>query len=499
MTKQQSEGHTSSRPNIIVLIADDLRAASVTPRLMPFSFEFFDTHFSQCYSPSTWTLPSHASLFSGTDPTEHGITRTGDKLSTDQAVLPRRARSAGYTTALFSENPFFSGHRGFGHDIDFVNDHINYKTNKSEFSIANYVDNPTSAARAMLSRLLVGDSRMSDLVNSTYAVRKYLSNESESNMGSTHNTTRVLSHLEDYLAAQTGTNKPALSFVNLLETHNPHTVIPESARELGIEFSTEEIDGLNEPDDDHEYLFGNQKVREPFEDWEHLYQRKLSAYQTSIHRLDGLLEDFIANIGTETLSDSLLVLTGDHGELFGEEEMVGHQTSLHPAGVQVPLLVKYPDGWTERETSVNEPVNWTGLSKTLGRLVEGEVSGAASFREILVSASRNSDTESIVCAVDGPNWDIQALEQRYGEQIVSDLIKVRRVGLIQKNEMTVYESKWGSDQISERHYQLSDGERSLVDEQEGQPASTRLQQWLGDEGNVVSHDVSQRLKDLGYA
>ena len=58
------------KPDVYFLIGDCLRSANVTDRTMPFSIEAADVTATRCYSPGTWTLPSHASLYDIDTPIE---------------------------------------------------------------------------------------------------------------------------------------------------------------------------------------------------------------------------------------------------------------------------------------------------------------------------------------------------------------------------------------------------------------------------------------------
>lgn len=57
------------------------------------------------YAPGTWTLPSHASLFTGTDPEEHGLFSRGIALSKDAETLAEIYAARGYQTLFLSANP----------------------------------------------------------------------------------------------------------------------------------------------------------------------------------------------------------------------------------------------------------------------------------------------------------------------------------------------------------------------------------------------------------
>jgi arylsulfatase A-like enzyme len=63
------------------------------------------------------------------------------------------------------------------------------------------------------------------------------------------------------------------------------------------------------------------------------------------------------------LDDSLVVLTSDHGEAFGERQLFGHQVSVYQDQVHVPLLVKFP---RQREGRiVDDPVSLTDVFPTV--------------------------------------------------------------------------------------------------------------------------------------
>lgn len=61
--------------------------------------------------------------------------------------------------------------------------------------------------------------------------------------------------------------------------------------------------------------------------------------------------------------NALVVVTADHGELFGEHGMLGHGTQPWHALVHVPLIVKYPGG--ARRGTVEEPVSLIDVAPTI--------------------------------------------------------------------------------------------------------------------------------------
>ena len=79
----------SARPSIVLFVIDTLRAdavsaygapAGVTPNVDALARE--GLLYERAYAPAPWTVPSHATLFTGLDPEQHGTGLYG------QMVLP---------------------------------------------------------------------------------------------------------------------------------------------------------------------------------------------------------------------------------------------------------------------------------------------------------------------------------------------------------------------------------------------------------------------------
>lgn len=117
-------------PNVLLIILDTVRAANLgvygherptTPRLEEFASEGLT--FERALSPSPWTLPAHATLFTGRYPNELA---GGWLVPLDGArpTLAEAFRDAGYETAGFVANLFYTAResglaRGFGQYEDY--------------------------------------------------------------------------------------------------------------------------------------------------------------------------------------------------------------------------------------------------------------------------------------------------------------------------------------------------------------------------------------------
>ena len=69
----------------------------------------------------------------------------------------------------------------------------------------------------------------------------------------------------------------------------------------------------------------------------------LSLYDGEIAFIDYQLGKLFRYLKNKNLYDSsLIIVTSDHGELFGEHNYVSHRTPMYEGAVKVPLLIKFP-------------------------------------------------------------------------------------------------------------------------------------------------------------
>ena len=112
------------RPNIILISVESLRADHVgcygyqrdtTPAIDALSKEA--VVFEQAYSVTSWTLTSHASMFTGLCPTAHQVIGPKDRLGASYTTMAELLRRAGYQTAGVIGGPFLRTkhnlHQGF--------------------------------------------------------------------------------------------------------------------------------------------------------------------------------------------------------------------------------------------------------------------------------------------------------------------------------------------------------------------------------------------------
>ena len=90
--------------------------ATTTPVLAEIAEE--GVRLQDFYAASSFTLPSHMSIFTGLDPAEHGVFREEAELDRRIPTLAETLGKAGYATAAFHEGGYVSPRYGFGRGFD---------------------------------------------------------------------------------------------------------------------------------------------------------------------------------------------------------------------------------------------------------------------------------------------------------------------------------------------------------------------------------------------
>src|SRR5262249_23615263 len=70
--------------------------------------------------------------------------------------------------------------------------------------------------------------------------------------------------------------------------------------------------------------------------------------------------------------DTLVVITGDHGEMLGEHGELNHGFFIYEGALRVPLVIRVP-GAAPTARHVDAPVSLIDIAPTIVSLVEGEV------------------------------------------------------------------------------------------------------------------------------
>ena len=292
----------AERLNVIVVVLDGARAdhlscygygRETTPFLDTVARE--GVRFTHMVSTAPWTLPSHASLFTGLFATTHGATDEHRQLSRERATIAQVFKSAGYRTAAFCTNPWVSPATGFERGIDFF---------------YNQVPGRTSIARATL--------------YARHATDRVLR---RGDSGARRTNQALLRWLQEG-------GEPFFVFLHYNESHMPfHPPPPYERLFLPRDVNAARAGSVNQ--DGGKLMAGRVEMSE--EDF--LIVRAL--YDGELRYIDDRLReiaDFLAARGE--WDRTVFVVTADHGESLGEHNLLGHRLSLHDTLLRVPLLIR---------------------------------------------------------------------------------------------------------------------------------------------------------------
>jgi arylsulfatase A-like enzyme len=300
------------RPNVLLVVLDTVRADHMSlygyerptsPRLTDFAATA--TRYDRAQAAAPWTLPSHASIFTGLYPFEHGA-HTYEKSELKKkgigAVLPLSkqhltlteylADEHDYETGAVVANKVFLGRKfGVGQGFDFY-------------------DN---------------EGGMDEEIHA-----------------------RGLAWLD-------GVSKddPWFLFLNLMDAHRPYNCVehPDFPYHGPPSRSAEVMKKLHP-------LSAKRKTLPPEDQ-----QALVDMYDTALANQDlalGALFDALAERGR--LDDTLIIITADHGEFLGEHDLLEHSRDIYQGTIGVPLVVKLP-GQTEGaiDTELISHVHIAGL------------------------------------------------------------------------------------------------------------------------------------------
>ena len=331
-------------PNVLLIVLDTVRAdrlslyghfRDTTPNLKRLAER--GVRFNQARAAASWTLPSHAAMFTGRWPSELDVERRG-WLDRAYPTLAERLRDAGHATAGFVANPFFCGwesglSRGFQHYDD-------YSINPGEILRSSSVGWFLARGERRLQFLLGRDvdSGVAQDIDLDFSRKdaKEINRE-------------FLSWL-----SRNG-SRPFFAFLNFFDAHDPYLLPPGVVPRFRAEpLTIPEMVLLRD------WVRLDKSTITPD-------QAKLAidAYDECLAELDnqiGVLLDELEARGV--LDDTLLILTSDHGEQFGEHGRFGHGLSLYDEETRVPLLIVPPNRASAGRV-IDDPVSLADLPATV--------------------------------------------------------------------------------------------------------------------------------------
>lgn len=492
-------GELKDRPNVILITMDTTRAdhlscygyeRKTSPNLDNFSRE--GVLFKNAYSASPWTLPSHASIFTGMYPTRHGAHYNADsiqiahflsesqkgkkfdleklhlnsisQLSQESNTLAEILSERGYRTAGIIGGPYCRSVFGIAQGFDYYNENLFNVGRQVRFFLIYRVADLFLSLNDFFARYGYTDKRIGSEINK--AVFGWIEKNHQ---------------------------QPFFLFINYFDSHFPYLPPPSYSEFFGK--INEDVIVNRNPEGDLSYVRAEWDIilsviyrshQLTPEEKEFL----ISQYDGEIRYIDhclGLLFEKLKAL--KVYDNSLIIITSDHGESFGEHGLVLHLPALYEELLRVPLIIKYPSSSqrcrvVERQVSLVDllPTVLSSLNYPIPPGIDGEVL---------------KDSDHPIIAESYTSLAYMKFEKR-----------------LLRNLKAIYQEKekyiWASDSLHE----LYDLEKDPSEEEnlirKFQPKAEimgkRLKQWLtsfeppkaGGERMNISKSTKEELRALGY-
>lgn len=301
----------SGMPNVLLIVLDTVRSHNLsvygydrptTPSLEAFAER--SVRFKRAITSAPWTLPSHATMFTGR---WHHELSLGWNQPMDNAY-PTLAE-------VLSRQGYLTG--GFVANLDFCT--AQFGLNRG---FLHFEDWPVSLGQTILSTSLGRDISNRGSVREAVGYYDLLNRKNAGEI-----TNDFLRWMPDQ------SDRPFFAFLNYYDAHQ-----------------------LYLPPEPYDTMFGPRRTRNKFVYYTHAaeiespwtmspeeVQAELDAYDGAIAYTDAQLGRLFGELERRgVLDNTLVIVTGDHGEQFGEHDLFGHTNSLYIQTLQVPLLMSLP-------------------------------------------------------------------------------------------------------------------------------------------------------------
>lgn len=357
------------RPNVLLVILDSVRAHNcglyghdneTTPRLTEFAES--STVYENAHAPSIHSIASHASIFSGYHTEEHRIRRHESYLDPEATIWHELSAEHDYETGLFTPNVVITEASNLDESFDayvgpkretrqrFFDAGISPGDVPGDPSFGEYLRECGSSGAPLRS-----------VLNGFY-FRFVRSGESQD-----PTKERADVYVDELLEWVDDRSGPWAACLNLMDAHQPY--VPAEQHDLWGGTPLAEVrDQIPRGPNSSVFLRGHPYGQ--LSCLEALYDGCIRQADTAV----GQLVDRLAETGA--LSDTLVVVTSDHGEGFGERSrltppvrLVDHSWGISEQLTHVPLIVNTPQQGEAR--TIEEPATLTRFPSVVRAAIDG--------------------------------------------------------------------------------------------------------------------------------
>jgi arylsulfatase A-like enzyme len=446
------------RRNVLFLVLDSLRKDRISPYNGDVDFTEnigglagSSVVFDDAVAQAPWTLPSHASMFTGEYPWEHGTTHARSYFPADKETFVSLFREEGYATAAVTPNVWITPHKGMTRDFDHVENFLGKADNRLSVALSRLGTKAYHSLDAATRRVL---GRQIDRLFRLFDVDDSCKSE------------ETVREVERYLDGRgASSDEGFFLYVNLMEPHEPYRPPRRYVDKHGVD------EGASIPHRQKDVF--TQDI-----DFDEL--RKV--YDASVDYTDDLVGRIVDALRRNGLNDeTVVILLSDHGQALGEDGGFGHQFTVAEPVVNTVLTVSHPDVPAGREErpfelrSLNELVPfYAGIAPLPDDVFSDVVKGGLEF------------PENFTGYIPKERWDEYYRKYRYAKRDGEKVVK--SVGEDGEASYAAYDLGTGDETDVPSDLKTAVDGTADVSHEEGGDMS-------GDEADEA---VKRRLEDLGY-
>lgn len=325
-------------PNVVWLSIESLRADHVgcygyerdtTPELDALAKEA--TVFTRADAVTSWTLTSHASMFTGLYPAAHGVIRPKDRLANDHLTIAEVLRDAGYQTAAVVSGPYLASPYNLQQGFIYVDESAIQHMSGASADVTN-----------------------PDLEKALFT----------------------------YLREKRDVDRPFLLFAYYWDTHSEFIPPPPFDTQF-VPPGAKEIKNV-------QYMpaFELGKHISPAQlSW------LIAQYDGEIRCTDGYIGRLFALLKELGLwENTAIIVTADHGEEFYEHGRNSHKNTLYVESVHVPLIIKWPSALARAPSRDDRLVSLVDLYPTILEVTGTNANTPQSGRSLLAAPEAERTT-----------------------------------------------------------------------------------------------------------
>lgn len=380
------------KPNVLLVVLDSVRARNTSLHgyerdTTPFLNEFAEsaTWYRQARAPSIHSIASHTSIFTGLHVDEHRLTEHESRIHPGNTIWEELSDDHGYETGLFTPNVIVTESSNIDEGFDTVIG-PRRRTGPPFPEALDPTDVSELTPEHYLRAALDSDKPLRSLANGVSAKFGWLDSHDPVAEAGDH-------YVEAFLSWESERDGPWAACLNFMDAHYPYRPKDEHDSWGGDQLRTlhDDISGPLA----REFLTGR-----PFWQLEALQ----SLYDGCIAQVDAELEALVTSLKErDAFENTLVVITSDHGEAFGEPSelnrrtpVIGHSWGINEELTHVPLVAKFPD--QRGSETVAEPATLTNFPSVVRSALAGEkdVTAFVPDGDVLVATHRLAESSNVL-------------------------------------------------------------------------------------------------------